>query len=259
MRGVGDGGAHPLEVGGGRAGEREVDDGAGPTARQVADQADVAVGDDVGGAVDAAEAGEAHRHVLDDTGHTADGHRVADVVLVLHRHEDAREVVAHDLLCAEPEGGADDGGAGQERGEVDAEHAEHDGARHDEDEEAPDVRDDTRHRGDAGSRPGRARTVGGLVRDALEEAAEDLGAVASDDEPHDDDEEDAQRADHEIGHRRRRPGVHAELGEQVVEPAPALVDLVDRACRARSALHQGTGRRQGGRGHGRYSGPESAL
>ena len=93
--------AHGVEVGGGGTGKGEVDDGAGPTAREVADQADVTVGDDVDGAVDTAEAGQAHRHVLDDTGDAADGHRVADVVLVLHRHEDAREVVAHDLLRAE--------------------------------------------------------------------------------------------------------------------------------------------------------------
>ncbi len=61
-----------LEVGGGGARQRQVHDGACPAARQVPDQSDVAVGDDVDGAVDAAEAGEAHGDVLDDTGHAAD-------------------------------------------------------------------------------------------------------------------------------------------------------------------------------------------
>ena len=170
--------AHPVEVGGGRAGQGEVDDGARPAARQVADEADVAVGDDEDGAVDAAEAGEAHGDLLDHPRHAADRDRIADVVLVLHRHEDAREVVAHDLLRTEAQGGADDRRAGQQGRQVDAEHPEHDGARHDEDEEAPHVGDDTGHRGDPGAGRGRARAGGGLVRDALEEAADDLGAVA---------------------------------------------------------------------------------
>ena len=130
---------HRLEVRGAGTRKREVDDGAGPAAREVADRADVAVGDDVESAVDAAEAGEAHRDVLDHPCHAADQHRVADVVLVLHRHEDAREVVAHDLLGAEAQCGADDGRAGQERRQVDAEHPEHDGAGDDEHEEPPDV------------------------------------------------------------------------------------------------------------------------
>ena len=140
--------AHRVEVGAPAAREGQVDDGVGPAAREVAEQADVAVGDDVERAVDRPEPGEPHGHVLDDARHAADGDGVADVVLVLHGHEDAREVVADDLLRAEAEGGADDGGAGQQRGQVDAEHAEHDGAGHDEDEEAPDVGHEARHGGD---------------------------------------------------------------------------------------------------------------
>ena len=95
--------------------------------------------------------------------------------------------------------------------------------------------------------------------DAPLEAADDLGAVASGDERHDDDDDDAERPDHEVHDRRCRVRAHPELGEQVGGPAPALVDLVDRRRRPGPGRHQGTGRRQGGRGHGRYSVPESAL
>ena len=52
---------------------------------------------------------------------------------------------------------------------------------------------------------GRARPGGGLVGDALEDAADHLGAVASHDERDEDDEEDAERADDEV--RDRRGGV----------------------------------------------------
>ena len=82
-----------------------------------------------------------------------------------------------------------------------------------------------------------------------------FAAVSSGDERHDDDEDDAERADDEVGDGRCRVRAHAQLGQEVVEPAPALVDLIDGA----EGAHQGIGRRQGGRGHGRYSGRESAL
>ena len=96
--------AHRLQVCRTGTGQGEVDDGAGPAARQVADESDVAIGDHEDGAVDAAETGEAHGDLFDHTGHATDRDGVADVVLILHRHEDAREVVAHDLLRAEARG-----------------------------------------------------------------------------------------------------------------------------------------------------------
>ena len=66
-----DHGAQPFQVGGAGTGQGEVDDGAGPAPREVADEADVAVGDDEDGAVDAAEAGQAHGDLLDHAGHPA--------------------------------------------------------------------------------------------------------------------------------------------------------------------------------------------
>ena len=87
------------------------------------------------------------------------------------------------------------------------------------------VGDDARHRRHAAGRPLGPRAGRGLVGHPLEEAADDLGAVASRNERHDDDEEDAEGPDDEIGDGRRGVRADAELGQEgVVEPAPALVD-----------------------------------
>ena len=51
----------------------------------------------------------------------ADVDEVADPVLVLDDHEDARQVVLDERLRAEAEGDADDAGAGEQRADVDAE------------------------------------------------------------------------------------------------------------------------------------------
>ena len=151
--------ANPIEVGRRTPRQDQIHDGASPAREQVADQADVAVGNGVDGAVDTPKAGQAHRDFLDDASDATDGDGVPDVVLVLHRHDDAGEVVAHDLLSPEAQGGADDGGAGQQGGQIDAQHAEHDPARHDEDEEPPHVGHQARHGGD----PSPARSEPRLV------------------------------------------------------------------------------------------------
>ncbi len=138
---------------------------------------------------------------------------------------------------------------GEEGSEVDAEHPEHDGAGHDEDEEAPHVGHDAGHGGDACRGPGRARAGGRLVGHPGQEALERLGAVARDDGRDDGDEQDLEGPDDEVGDRRRRLRADTELHQQVVEP-PA--PLVHRA-------HQGRGERQEGGGHDRYSVPEFPL
>ena len=69
----------------------------------------------------AAQPGDPEAQVLDHPGRVVDRDGVADAVLVLHGQQDAREVVANERLGTETDGGADDRGAGQEGGEVDAE------------------------------------------------------------------------------------------------------------------------------------------
>ena len=112
----------------------------------------------------------------------------------------------------------------------------------------------------------RAGTGGGLVRHPFEDAPDDLGAEACRNEGDDDNEKDAERPDDEVGDRRRRVRADAELGQEVVEPPAALVDLIRLVGGGRPGgrepargADQGVGRRQGGRGHGRYCVPESAL
>ena len=83
---------------------------------RIGELADVAVGNGVDGPVHGAHTRDAEGEVLDHAADRADRDAVADAVLVLEREEEAGEIVAHDELGAEAEGGADDRGAGQQRG-----------------------------------------------------------------------------------------------------------------------------------------------
>ena len=67
----------------------------------------------------------AQRDLLDGAGRLAEVDDVADAVLVLDEHEQAGDAVLDEALGAEAEGDAGDPGAGDQRGEVDAELAEH--------------------------------------------------------------------------------------------------------------------------------------
>ena len=91
-----------------------------------------------------------------------------------------------------------------------------------------------------------------------QDAADDPAAQSGHDQGDDDDNEDAERPHDEVRDRRRRVRADAELGQEVVEPAPALIDLI-AVTHCPQGAHQGRERRRGERGHGRYSVPESAL
>ena len=73
---------------------------------------------------DVAQPGRAQADGFDDACGLAEVDDVADAVLVLDEHEDARQEVLHEALRPEADGDADDAGAGDDRTEVDAELAE---------------------------------------------------------------------------------------------------------------------------------------
>ena len=79
----------------------DVDDGARPLLRLVADAVDLAVGDVPHHTVDVAQPRRAQAHALDGAGRDAGVDHVADAVLVLDEHEQPGEEVAHQRLRAE--------------------------------------------------------------------------------------------------------------------------------------------------------------
>ena len=105
-------------------GDRVVDDGAGPALRLVAHGLDGAVPDVPDHPVDIPQPGGEQRHRLHRAGGDPGVDRVAHPVVVLDQHQQARQVVTHQVLRAEAEGHAEHGGAGQQRGQVEAEDAE---------------------------------------------------------------------------------------------------------------------------------------
>ena len=111
-----------LEVG--VVGDDDVEHGDRPQLRAVADPPDLAVRDVPHRAVLAAQHRRAQRDPLDRAGRHAEVDDVADAVLVLDQHEQAGDAVLDEVLGAEAEGDAGDAGAGDQRGQVDAELAE---------------------------------------------------------------------------------------------------------------------------------------
>jgi hypothetical protein len=119
----GDGPVHVLAVGDGNVHHR-----ARPAAGLVAHRLDLAVGDRVQGAVEIAEHHDPERDLLDHPALPRRLDHVAQGELVLHQHEEAGDDVLHQALRAEGDGEADDGGAAQERPDVDEDvEAEQDG------------------------------------------------------------------------------------------------------------------------------------
>ncbi len=109
---------------------------------------------------------------------------------------------------------------------------EHDGARHDEDEEAPDVGHDARHGGDPGSGP-RASPSGwppGWPRGRGRGGSP--GAQPGDDQGDEDDDQDAERPHDQVRDRRRRVRADARAwsGGGRASPRPGRPDrlLLDR-------------------------------
>ena len=84
--------------------------GDGEVAGEVGDGGDLAVGDDVEGAVAVAEAGAAEGEVFDGAFEAGEGDGFADVVLVFDEDEDAVEHVLEDGLRAEADADAEDAG-----------------------------------------------------------------------------------------------------------------------------------------------------
>src|SRR5579871_1852765 len=89
--------------------------GDGEVPREVGDGGDLAVGDDVEGAVAVAQSCAAERKVFDGALETGDGNDFAYVVLVLDEDEDAVQHVLEDGLSAETDAYAEDTGGGKER------------------------------------------------------------------------------------------------------------------------------------------------
>ncbi len=92
----------------------DVEAGDGEVAGEVGDSGDLAVGDDVEGAVAVAEAGAAEGEVFDGAFESGENDDLADVVLVFDEDEDAVEHVLEDGLCAEAYAHADDSGGGED-------------------------------------------------------------------------------------------------------------------------------------------------
>lgn len=89
--------------------------GDGEVPRKVGDGGDLAVGDDVEGAVTVAQPGAAEREVFDSALQAGDGDDFSYVVLILDEDEDSVEHVLEDGLGAEADTHAEDTGGGQER------------------------------------------------------------------------------------------------------------------------------------------------
>jgi len=160
--------------------------GDGEVAGLVGDSGDLAVGDDVEGAVAVAEAGETEGEVFDGALESGDGDDFADVELVLDEDEDAVEHVLEDGLGAEADADADDTGGGKQRSEVDAE----DGEDVQEDDEADEAVGRGSDDGSYGADLGSALGVGDLLVGATAHAVDEEGydALQEEGKKKDDDE-----------------------------------------------------------------------
>ena len=97
-------------VGVGAGVDADVEGGDGVVAGEVGDGGDLAVGDDVEGAVGVAEGGAAEGEVFDGALEAGEDDDFADVVLVFDEDEDAVEHVFEDGLRAEADADAEDAG-----------------------------------------------------------------------------------------------------------------------------------------------------
>ena len=112
-----------IGVGGGVHGDGERGDGEVPG--EIGDGGDLAVGDDVHGAVAIAEGGGAQGKAIDGAGEAGDADDLTDVELILDEDEDAVEDVLEDGLGAEADANTDDTGGGEQRLDVKAEDKQH--------------------------------------------------------------------------------------------------------------------------------------
>jgi hypothetical protein len=94
--------------------DADVESGDGVVAGEVGDGGDLAVGDDVEGAVGVAETGAAEGEVFDGALEAGEEDDFADVVLVFDEDEEAVDHVLEDGLRAETDADADDAGGGED-------------------------------------------------------------------------------------------------------------------------------------------------
>ena len=94
--------------------DADLQGGDGVVAGEVGDGGDLAVGDDVEGAIVVAKSGAAKGEVFDGSFETGGHDDLADVVLVFDKDEDAGEHVLEEGLCAEADADADNAGGGED-------------------------------------------------------------------------------------------------------------------------------------------------
>ena len=99
----------------------DVEGADGEVAGEVGDGGDLAVGNDVDGAVGVAQLGDTEGEVFDGAGEAGDANDVADGVLVFDEDEDASEHVLEDGLRAKADAQTDDACRGDEGAERDPE------------------------------------------------------------------------------------------------------------------------------------------
>jgi hypothetical protein len=101
-------------VGIGAGVDADVEGGYGEVAGEVGDGGDLAVGDDVEGAVGVADAGAAEGEVFYCALEAGDADDFADVVLVFDEDQDAVDHVLEDALGTEADGDAENAGGGED-------------------------------------------------------------------------------------------------------------------------------------------------
>jgi hypothetical protein len=146
-------------VGIGAGVDTDVEVGNGIVAGEIGDGGDLAVGDDVEGAVGVADAGAAEGEVFDRTLEAGEIYDLADVVLVFDEDEDAVDHVLEDALGTEADGDAENAGGGEDRLVGDAQDIED----LEEDEEAEDGVGGGSYDGGHGAELGGAMEVGYLM------------------------------------------------------------------------------------------------
>ena len=147
--------------------------GDGVVAGEIGDGGDLAVGDDVDGAVAVAQGGAAEGEVFYGALQACDFDDFAHVVLIFDEDEDAVEHVLEDALGAKADADADDAGGGEERGQVDVEDGQHMQQNNEGDDAVGGGADDRGHSAELGGSLGVADLLFGETQHAVDEKAHD--------------------------------------------------------------------------------------
>ncbi len=146
----------------------------------------LAIGEDVQGAVEVAQADGAQRHLLDRAGKGLDLHDVAERDDVLDDQEEAGEEVLDQGLGAETDGDADHAGAGQDRRDLHADLAQQGHGGQDDDDDLDGAAENRPHRIELRRPPRIARARPQPGREILHEQRRRLQAQGGDDHDHGD-------------------------------------------------------------------------